>query len=135
VPNRNRDRGDYFERRTRDALEADGWVVVRAAGSFGPADLMALRAEHRPWLVSCKLNGYLTRLEVIALCDAAEKAGALAILAWRKRAGIVHLALVTKHGKTSMEPMRMPPRPRKPKGTSTPVDPDQLTIYDVLEDG
>jgi hypothetical protein len=40
--------GDYFERRTRDALVADGWTVIRTAGSLGIADLVALRADRDP---------------------------------------------------------------------------------------
>jgi Holliday junction resolvase len=36
-------RGTTRERQVRAQLEADGWVVVRAAGSLGPVDLVALR--------------------------------------------------------------------------------------------
>lgn len=36
-------RGAHFERRVRRLLEAEGWYVVRMAGSRGVADLLALR--------------------------------------------------------------------------------------------
>jgi hypothetical protein len=39
----NYDRGRAHEYRTRDLLLADGYEVVRAAGSKGPADLMAFK--------------------------------------------------------------------------------------------
>jgi Holliday junction resolvase len=132
MPNKNRRKGDYFERRTRDALEADGWVVIRSAGSFGPADLWAMREGRTAWLVSCKTNGYLSRVETIALNDVAEKAGAHAILAWQKRPGVVSLAQITRHGKLGLPPLRMPPVQRKRKPKTAPVDPDQMSIYDVL---
>ena len=50
MPNSNRSRGDYFERRTRAALEAQGWLVIRSAGSYGVADLVALSAGRTPLL-------------------------------------------------------------------------------------
>ena len=36
-------RGTDRERKVREQLEAEGWVVARAAGSRGCADLMAVR--------------------------------------------------------------------------------------------
>lgn len=47
-------RGTDRERRVRRGLEADGWVVMRAPGSFGPVDLVALRAGHMPMLIQVK---------------------------------------------------------------------------------
>ena len=38
-------RGANFERRVRVQLEAQGWLVVRAAGSRGPFELVALRSD------------------------------------------------------------------------------------------
>lgn len=135
MPNKNRARGDYFERRTREALEAAGWFVVRSAGSFGPADLVAIRVGHSPLLISCKLTGKITRADALALHGVAVRAGAHAILAWRDRPGSVVLEECSEHGRVPLYSLRMPALPPKPKKPpkETPDDPDQLTIYDALQ--
>ena len=46
-------RGINRERQVRQILEADGWVVVRSAGSLGPVDLVAIRR-----------NGWQTKIRV-----------------------------------------------------------------------
>lgn len=38
-------RGHDRERRVRALLREEGWIVVRAAGSLGDIDLVAMRAE------------------------------------------------------------------------------------------
>ena len=43
--NRNKARGSEAELRARDILEADGYVVTKAGGSLGAADLVAMRAD------------------------------------------------------------------------------------------
>jgi Holliday junction resolvase len=85
MTNKNRARGDRFEHLTRDALRGHGWVVVRSAGSLGPADLVALRSDSRPWLVSCKATDvpYLRPAEWIVLWAVAIDAGAVPVLAWK----------------------------------------------------
>jgi Holliday junction resolvase len=50
----SRQRGIHRERQVRDLLLADGWWVVRAAGSLGDADLVALKDGHRSQLVEVK---------------------------------------------------------------------------------
>lgn len=90
----NRHRGDYFERQTRDALRAVGWVVIRGAGSMGPADLVALRADMRPLLISCKLHGRIGPAERLDLMEYARKAGARPLLALREKPGWVQLRTV-----------------------------------------
>lgn len=84
-----RRRGDYFELRTRDDLEAHGWQVTRAAGSLGIADLIALKAGHPPLLVSCKLGGKIGPAERQALYTTSRRAGAVALIAWRPHRGLV----------------------------------------------
>lgn len=117
MPNSNRRRGDYFERRTRAALEAQDWLVTRSAGSLGVADLVALRGGRTPLLVSCKLDGRLPRKEREALIAAADWAGADAILAHRGprpgqklRPGWVALEHVTGAGILPLPPLYCPPR-------------------------
>lgn len=90
----NRHRGDYFEHQTRDAMEADRWVIIRAAGSFGPADLVALKAGCMPLLLSCKLNGYIPPKERRDVLETALLAGGRALVAMRPRPGWVELRTV-----------------------------------------
>jgi Holliday junction resolvase len=108
MPNSNRQRGDYFERQTRDALEAHGWFVIRAAGSYGPADIVALRAGNTPLLVSCKLSGSIGPEERAVLTAHAEQAGARPVLAQRKKSARVTLSSVPD--KTELAELRVPKR-------------------------
>ena len=94
MPNRARDRGDYLERQTKAALSELGWVVVRAAGSFGAADLVALRWDKRPLLISCKISGTVPPGERAAIREAAYAAGARPLLASRVKRGWVALYLI-----------------------------------------
>lgn len=102
--------GDYFERRTRDALEHAGFVVVRSGGSLGPADLVAMRKDGPPLLISCKKGGYLPRTELFTLCEYAERAGGIAILARSTRPGWADLIEVGKHGRVEFAHLHFPPR-------------------------
>jgi Holliday junction resolvase len=75
------------ERQVRAILEADDWVCVRAAGSLGPADLIALKRGMPPRFVQVKTDrdspyknfGPAARL---LLTEAADRAGAEAWLVW-----------------------------------------------------
>ena len=104
----NRERGDYLERQAKSALVDLGWVVVRAAGSHGVADLVALRAGNTPLLVSCKLNGYLRPAERHDLLAAAERAGARPILAGRLRRGWVRLYVVREGALEELDEVQVP---------------------------
>jgi Holliday junction resolvase len=111
----NRQRGDYFERQVKLTLEAHGWVVLRSAGSLGVADLVALRKGNTPSLVSCKLGGRIDPHERTALLDAADIAGARAVVAMRPRGGRVLIAAVMR-GTSRLVPidtLRVPVRPGK----------------------
>jgi len=48
-----RRRGVDAELKARKTLELDGWLVVRAAGSKGPFDLIALKQRGHETLVRC----------------------------------------------------------------------------------
>jgi Holliday junction resolvase len=55
----NKAAGTARERQVRKILEEDGWIVVRAGASIGPADLLALKADYLPMMVQVKANkGY-----------------------------------------------------------------------------
>jgi hypothetical protein len=56
--------------------------VLRAAGSKGPADLVALRRGCRPVLVACSVSGVRPPARR-SLVQAARKAGARAVVARR----------------------------------------------------
>ncbi len=84
-------RGADFERRVRRHLEREGWFVVRAAGSRGPLDLVALRSDRRGGcearLIQCKVRQtHFTLNDWSLLEQAALDAGATAWLACRDRA-------------------------------------------------
>ena len=79
--------GARREHQVRRFLEADGWVVVRAAGSLGPVDLVAMHRGRFPMFVQVKADRRSAwhnfppedRLE---LAELARQAGAEAWLAW-----------------------------------------------------
>jgi Holliday junction resolvase len=87
MSNNNRTRGDYLERSTKRALQADGWEVCRAAGSHGPYDLMALHRHHAPMVLACKTNGTIGPAERAALVASAYYGGATPVLATRATLG------------------------------------------------
>lgn len=100
--NRARDRGDRFERLCRLALSNQGWLVVRSAGSLGCADLVAFRADHQPWFISCKAtqNPYLRPAEWLRLYNTAISVNAVPVLAYKNGLGvngIEYLALMGPH--------------------------------------
>lgn len=73
-------RGRAREREVKKKLEADGWFVIKAGGSLGEADLVALKAGRRGWMLEVKstAGGPYERFgpeKREALYDAAEKAG------------------------------------------------------------
>lgn len=80
-------RGIDRERKLRAALEVDGWWTCRSAGSFGDADVVALKQGEIPRLIEMKSTaagpfehfGPADREELIA---AAVKAGAIPWLVW-----------------------------------------------------
>lgn len=111
----NRQRGDYFERQVRDTLRAHGWVVIRSAGSLGVADLVALRRDKTPLLVSCKISGRIGPAERAAISAAAELAGGRAVVAMRPRGGRVTVAAIVHSSPRliPLETLRVPPRVKR----------------------
>lgn len=75
--------GDRFERACMHRLAELGYLVIRSAGSLGPADLVALRGDRLPALVQCKITDNTTVRTRVAFYRAAEDAGALAVLVYR----------------------------------------------------
>ena len=88
-------RGRAFEYRVRDDLRARGCLVVRAAGSKGKVDLLAVLplTDENPGeilLVQCKATGWGTPSERAELCRLAEVYGGRAILASKGEPGIAY---------------------------------------------
>lgn len=77
-------RGAYFERRVKLDMESRGWWVIRAAGSHGPADLVAMKLGEAALLIQCKANALPHKREGIALAALAASIGAEALLAKRE---------------------------------------------------
>lgn len=84
-------RGLNRERKVKAILESEDWWVVRAAGSFGDADLVALKAGKRPRLIEVKSTlgpyshfGPADRAELLL---AAEIAGGEPWLCWWPKNG------------------------------------------------
>lgn len=79
--------GHSRERQVRKHLEDEGWFVVRAAGSLGEVDLVALKDGEDPQLVEVKATAggpyaHFGPSDRSELLDAAAKAGADAMLCW-----------------------------------------------------
>lgn len=84
----NYTRGARFERKVAEALTADGYRVMRAAGSHGKADLIALKIG-QVLLVQCKLSGCgaVRPAEWNELWQLAEEVGAVAVIAHKPLRG------------------------------------------------
>lgn len=79
--------GTARERQVRRHLEEDGWVVIRAAGSLGPVDLVAMRRGQFPRFVQVKTDDrrpfdHFRPPDRLKLTQLARQAGAEAWLAW-----------------------------------------------------
>lgn len=119
-------RGTAFERTVAKRLEEDGYYVVRAAGSRGAADLVALKTGHVV-LVQCKLGGIaeLGTLPWNKFLATAKGVGALAVVASRPQRGVVaYHRLVSS---------------RVPRNATGPCaqewKPDELVFAEVVDDG
>lgn len=111
----NYSRGARFERKVAESLRADGFWVLRAAGSHGKADLIALKPG-QVVLVQCKLSGPggVRPAEWNELWEMASAVDATAVVASinaLKRGRIVYMRLI---GPKSRPGMRAPALPWTP---------------------
>jgi len=113
-PKNPKKKGMNFERRARDKLRSEGYLVTRSAGSFGRFDLIAIKpaSEIRSKLlmvgfthdqidtilsilrdcivgVQCKTNGKLSKVEKEEMVKLARKYNLKPILARREGRKIV----------------------------------------------
>lgn len=81
-------KGSAKERASKALLAADGWMVTKAGGSLGAADLVALKVGERPLLVQVKASANPFKNfgpgERGELLEVAKRAGAVPLLAWWK---------------------------------------------------
>ena len=89
----NARKGADFERRVKAHLESLGYYVVKSGGSKGAADLVACKVGRMTLFVQCKYGGEMRPAEWNALMEAAEKAGAMPIMAKYKRGGADYFRL------------------------------------------
>lgn len=54
MPNRNYERGRAYEYKAKQQLEAEGYTVIRAAGSHGRWDLLAFHGDEKVRCVQIK---------------------------------------------------------------------------------
>lgn len=84
-------RGIQRERDVRRVLESEGWWTARAAGSFGDADVIALKGGARPQMIEVKSTttpfAHFGPADRAELLDAADRAGADAFLAYWPKGG------------------------------------------------
>jgi len=87
--------GSDFERRVMAKLKEHGWYVMRAAGSRGVADLVAMRQRDpvrlgpEVLLVQCKRGFQCGPKEWNALVSAAEQVCAVPVLAAKVKRGVI----------------------------------------------
>ncbi len=94
--------GDRFERLVIERLRAHGYLAIRSAGSFGPADIWAARADRGLLLISCKVTDRTTVRERCGFQDLATDAGALAVIA--SKTGRGRMQFVRIHGPGLRDP-------------------------------
>lgn len=93
-----RQAGDRFERACVMRLRALGYLVIRSAGSLGPADLVALRGDGLPLLVNCKVTDTTTTQLRREFHDIAYDAGALAVIATKPNRAVIRWQRIAADG-------------------------------------
>lgn len=95
--------GDRFERACVERLRVAGFLVIRSAGSHGPADLVALRSDRAPALVQCKLGGAMTKYARAQFLETAVNVGAVAVIASKPERGHISWRLVLNNNGTCVD--------------------------------
>lgn len=93
-------KGRYFEYKVKKLYESDGWFVIRAAGSKGVADLVAIAKDGKEvHFIQCKKHGVLSKQEREQLVAKAYTYNAVPILASQGKNGrSIKLYIVTIDG-------------------------------------
>lgn len=101
--------GYTFERRVRQALQDQGWVVFKSGGSRSPVDLVALKAGE-VLLIQVKVDGILSPRERGDLALLRAELGVRVFLAYRGRRELKWLELL---GLGSLRQVEMAPEKKK----------------------
>lgn len=102
---RNYQNGAALERQCKKRLEANGYAVVRSAGSHSPADLVAMRKGRATLGIQCKRNGRLDPEEWNEFFDWCALAGIAPVLAEKVRGGIRYHLITGKKDGSRKQPM------------------------------
>ncbi len=116
----NKARGTAFERKVSAQLTGDGYLVIRAAGSHGAADLIALK-RGQVLFVQVKLGGAgdCPPAEWNLFHDLACSVGALPILAYRPgRAGVAFWLVTGRKERVTKQPPAAPWTPDEVAGVA-----------------
>ena len=76
-------RGADFERKVKADLQANGWFVVRSAGSHGPVDLIAQAPGPSIAWIQCKRDGKMSGRDQTDIINLAKAFDAIPILAYK----------------------------------------------------
>lgn len=74
--------GSNFERRVKKEYIQHGWIALRAAGSHGIVDVIAVKGGIIE-LIQCKTGGVISTEDLMELVNAAEIAGGTPKVAYR----------------------------------------------------
>ena len=83
MTNKKYNAGRAFEYKIKKHLEAQGYFVVRAAGSRGPVDLVAFQNDSWPLFIQCKLDGKISKADKTSLVELAKNNHAYPMLVSR----------------------------------------------------
>lgn len=106
----NKARGTAFERKVAAHLETDGYLVIRAAGSHGAADLIALKPG-QVLFVQVKLGGAgaCAPAEWNLFYQLATSVGAMPVLAYRPgRQGVAYWLVTGPKERVTRVPPAVP---------------------------
>ena len=90
----NYSRGYRFESTIAGQLRQDGYFCVRSGGSHGVADVVALKPG-QILLIQAKIDGNCTVAEWNELFATALQLGAVPLLAWRPKRGVIEYRRLT----------------------------------------
>lgn len=87
MPNKKYQAGYRFELETKKKWEEKGYWVIRAAGSHGKADLVAIKRNPpkytEVYLIQCKTKGKISLQDREELAELAFQLGAVGVLCYK----------------------------------------------------
>jgi Holliday junction resolvase len=96
-------KGANFERTVCGCLSVKGALCIRAAGSHGVADVIAIWPDGPAWLVQVKTNGEMSPAERKALGQVAHKYRMVPIKASRPERGVIRFERYHRFGQAGYQ--------------------------------